>query len=73
MALHEIIGEVQGDFTKFFDNDSIESRESLTELFRNEMPVLCTRTKLYQGELAERISISRQTYSSIEIGWREML
>lgn len=47
-------------------------RNRMTELLRSEMPVLRAKARVSQGEIAEKIGISRQTYSSIETGKREM-
>ncbi len=50
--------------------DNIKNK--MTELFRNELPVLRAKARVSQGELAQKIGISRQTYSSLETGKREM-
>lgn len=50
--------------------DNIKNR--MTELLRNELPVLRAKARISQGELAKKIGISRQTYSSLETGKREM-
>ena len=42
------------------------------EQFRNELPVLRARVRASQEIIAEKIGISRQTYSGIETGKREM-
>ncbi len=47
-------------------------RNKMTELLRSEMPVLRAKARVSQGEISEKIGISRQTYSSIETGKREM-
>lgn len=52
--------------------NSIYFRDTIIELLRNELPVLRAKARVSQGKLAERIGISRQTYSSIETGKREM-
>lgn len=52
--------------------NSIYLRNTIIELLRNELPVLRAKARVSQGELAEKIGISRQTYSSIETGKREM-
>lgn len=44
----------------------------MTKLFRNELPVLRAKAQVSQEELAKKIGISRQTYSSLETGKREM-
>lgn len=48
------------------------SREKIKEILREELPVLRAKLGISQGTLADRIGISRQTYSSIETGKREM-
>jgi len=52
--------------------NSIYLRDTIIELLRNELPVLRAKARVSQGEIAEKIGISRQTYSSIETGKREM-
>lgn len=47
-------------------------RSKMTELLRNELPVLRAKARVSQEELAKKIGISRQTYSSLETGKREM-
>ena len=47
-------------------------REKLVELLREELPVLRAKRRLSQENVAEAIGISRQTYSVIETGKREM-
>lgn len=49
-----------------------ELRNELIELLRNELPVLRTKAKVSQEEIASKIGVSRQTFSSIETGKREM-
>lgn len=49
-----------------------ELKRSLMERFRNELPVLRARARVSQETIAEKIGISRQTYSGIETGKREM-
>lgn len=49
-----------------------EIKSSLVEILRNELPVLRAKARISQEEIAEKIGISRQTYSSIETGKREM-
>ena len=41
-------------------------------LLRNELPVLRAKARISQEELATKIGISRQTYSSIETGKRDI-
>lgn len=48
------------------------NREKIKEILRDELPVLRAKLGISQGTLADRIGISRQTYSSIETGKREM-
>lgn len=52
--------------------DSIHLRDTIIELLRNELPVLRAKAKVSQEDIVERIGTSRQTYSSIERGKREM-
>lgn len=52
--------------------NSIYLRNTIIELLRKELPVLRAKARVSQGEIAEKIGISRQTYSSIETGKREM-
>ncbi len=54
-------------------NTSIDllKAEVITRL-REELPVLRAKAKLSQEEIARKIGVSRQTYSSIETGKREM-
>ena len=47
-------------------------RHNLIELLRRELPVLRTKAKVSQEEIASKIGVSRQTFSSIETGKREM-
>lgn len=47
-------------------------RHNLIELLRNELPVLRKKAKVSQEEIASKIGVSRQTFSSIETGKREM-
>lgn len=49
-----------------------EKRLEIMELLREELPVLRAKAKVSQEDIAERIGISRQTYSSIETGKRTM-
>lgn len=52
---------------------NVESvKRELMEKFRNELPVLRARACVSQEVLADKIGISRQTYSSIETGKRDM-
>ena len=52
--------------------ESVPMREQMIQLLRNELPVLRAKARMSQEELAEKIGVSRQTYSSIETGKREM-
>lgn len=51
-------------------NDEI--KKQLMELLKDELPVLRAKGRLSQADTAEAIGVSRQTYSSIETGKREM-
>lgn len=53
-------------------DDITELKHNLMEQFRNELPVLRARARASQEVIAEQIGISRQTYSGIETGKREM-
>lgn len=52
--------------------NSIYLRNTIIELLRGELPVLRAKARVSQEDIAERIGVSRQTYSSIETGKREM-
>lgn len=52
--------------------NSIYLRNNIVELLRKELPVLRAKARISQEDIAEKIGISRQTYSSIETGKREM-
>ena len=52
--------------------NSIYLRNTIVELLRKEFPVLRAKARISQEDIAEKIGISRQTYSSIETGKREM-
>lgn len=52
--------------------NSIYLRNMIVELLRKELPVLRAKARISQEDIAEKIGISRQTYSSIETGKREM-
>ena len=54
----------------FVNNTNIRSK--LIELLRMELPVLRAKARISQEDIASKIGISRQTYSSIETGKREM-
>ena len=53
-------------------DDITELKHNLMEQFRNELPVLRARARASQEVIAEKIGISRQIYSGIETGKREM-
>ncbi len=53
-------------------DNSIYLKDTIIELLRNELPVLRAKARVSQNEIANKIGISRQTYSSIETGKREM-
>lgn len=52
--------------------NSIYLRNTIVEFLRKELPVLRAKARISQEDIAEKIGISRQTYSSIETGKREM-
>lgn len=52
--------------------NSIYLRNTIVELLGKELPVLRAKARISQEDIAEKIGISRQTYSSIETGKREM-
>lgn len=55
------------------DNEnSMSAKQELIEVFRNELPVLRAKARVSQEIVAEKIGISRQTYSSIETGKRDI-
>ena len=47
-------------------------KNQLIATLKNDLPVLRARMGLSQEAIADKIGISRQTYSSIETGKREM-
>ena len=49
-----------------------ETKSRLIESLRKDLPVLRARVGLSQEAVANRVGISRQTYSNIETGKREM-
>lgn len=49
-----------------------EMKSRLVKALRNDLPVLRARVGLSQEVIADKIGVSRQTYSSIETGKREM-
>ena len=50
----------------------MNERSEVKEILRSELPVLRAKIGISQEVIAEKIGISRQTYSSIETGKREM-
>lgn len=52
--------------------DCFDMRGKVIALLRNELPVLRAKARVSQEDIANKIGISRQTYSSIETGKREM-
>lgn len=48
------------------------SKQKLMRMFIEELPVLRAKARVSQETLAERIGVSRQTYSGIETGRREL-
>ena len=52
--------------------NSIYLRNTIIELLRNELPVLRAKARISQEDIAEKVGISRQTFSCIETGKREM-
>ena len=52
--------------------DCFDLRSKVIALLRNELPVLRAKARVSQEDIANKIGISRQTYSSIETGKREM-
>lgn len=53
-------------------SDNNELKKDVIERFRNELPVLRAKARVSQELLAEKIGVSRQTYSAFETGKREM-
>lgn len=49
-----------------------ETKSRLIESLRKDLPVLRARVGLSQEAVANRVGISRRTYSNIETGKREM-
>lgn len=52
------------------DKSVVDTKQKLIEIFRSELPVLRAKARVSQEILAEKIGISRQTYSGIETGKR---
>lgn len=49
-----------------------ETKQNLMKMLKDELPVLRAKAKVSQKTVAEKIGISRQTYSGLETGKREM-
>ena len=49
-----------------------EKKSRLIKALKDDLPVLRARVGLSQEAIADKIGVSRQTYSSIETGKREM-
>ena len=55
------------------DNEnSMNAKQELIERCRRELPVLRAKARVSQEIVAEKIGISRQTYSGIETGKRDI-
>lgn len=55
------------------DNEnSTSAKQELIEAFRDELPVLRAKARVSQEIVAEKIGISRQTYSGMESGKRDI-
>ncbi len=52
------------------DRDVMDVKSEIIEILRTELPVLRAKARISQEDIAEKIGISRQTYSSIETGKR---
>lgn len=52
--------------------NAMSTKHELIEIFRNELPVLRAKARVSQEIVAEKIGISRQTYSGIETGKRDI-
>lgn len=52
------------------NENAMSAKQELIETFRSELPVLRAKAKVSQEIVAEKIGISRQTYSGIETGKR---
>lgn len=48
------------------------NRNKMAELLRNELPVFRAKARISQENIANKIGVSRQTYSFIETRKREM-
>ena len=51
---------------------SVEEKNYYIQAMTKELTPLCVRAGITQGELANLLGISRQTYSAIETGRAEM-
>lgn len=51
---------------------TVDLKRQLVEHFIEELPVIRAKGRLSQETVAEKIGVSRQTYSTIETGKREM-
>lgn len=49
-----------------------KSREDYIQLLKGELPVLRAKARISQEIAAEKIGVTRQTYSAIETGKRQM-
>ena len=54
------------------NKNSMSAKQELIEEFRKELPVLRAKARVSQEIVAEKIGISRQTYSGIETGKRDI-
>lgn len=71
LILCEFLMKIQGGM-RLSSDYNYEIRSELINLLRNELAVLRTKAKVSQEEIASRIGVSRQTFSLIETGKREM-
>lgn len=55
-----------------YTDDVSELKRTLMGTFRGELPVLRVKARMSQENVAEKIRVSRQTYSVIETGKQEM-
>lgn len=54
-------------------NTSVDQlKNEAIAILREELPVLRAKARISQEELAQKIGVSRQTYSSVETGKRDM-
>lgn len=54
------------------NKNSMSTKQELIDAFRNELPVLHAKARVSQEFVAEKIGISRQTYSGIETGKQDI-